>query len=102
MTDKLKLLPCPFCGRSAKIHSWWSSRDECGKAFVACNTESYANGYECAVIHIERVDEKTAREDAAAAWNRRAFGLEIAGLEIRLEGDTLYLDGLGTFKRVSE
>lgn len=70
MSEELKL--CPFCGRKATVTSWWSSREECGKAFVACSKESYASGYECAVIHIDRIDEKTARADAIAAWNRRA------------------------------
>ena len=68
--DELK--PCPFCGRQAKVTSWWSEREECGVARVACSTESYTNGYECAVISIMRIDEKTARKDAIVAWNRRA------------------------------
>lgn len=72
MSDAEELKPCPFCGRTAKVVSWWSAQEECGAAFVACNTESYTNGFECAVIHIMRVDEKTARKDAIAAWNRRA------------------------------
>lgn len=66
------LLPCPFCGRKANVYSWWSARDECGKAFVCCSKESYTNGYECAVIHIERINESVARKDAIASWNRRA------------------------------
>lgn len=70
MTDELK--PCPFCGGKADIHSWWSDNEECGMAWVGCKRESYTNGYECARIHIMRIDVKTAREDAIAAWNRRA------------------------------
>ena len=71
MSKAGKLLPCPFCGRAAKVYSWWIADDECGRAFVACDTESYTNGYECAVISVMRVDEKTARRDAIRLWNRR-------------------------------
>ena len=73
MTDSnaTELLPCPFCGRRATIHSWWSSDEECGKANVGCSRESYSNGYECARIFIMRCDEKTARRDAMRIWNKR-------------------------------
>jgi hypothetical protein len=93
----VELLPCPFCGRSAKVVSWWSVTEECGAAVAACTKESYVNGPECASILVMRADEKTAKEDAITIWNRRAFGKEV-----RLEGDTLYFEGLGTFERVKD
>ena len=68
----VELLPCPFCGRFAKVDSWWSNQDECGKAVAHCSKESYDKGWLCATIYVERVDEQTAREDAIDMWNRRA------------------------------
>lgn len=72
MTATNKLLPCPFCKCRADIHAWWSEQEECGCASVGCTRGSYANGYECARIYIMRIDTKTAKRDAIAAWNRRA------------------------------
>ena len=69
MSEELK--PCPFCGSKATVHSWWSDIEECGVASIGCSRESYSSGYECARIHVMRVDEKTALEDAVRIWNTR-------------------------------
>lgn len=70
MSDE-SLKRCPICGRNATVHSWWSSKEECGVASVGCSRESYTNGYECARIHVMRIDERTARKDAIKIWNTR-------------------------------
>lgn len=93
------LLPCPICGRKATISSWWSSDEECGVASVGCSRESYSNGYECARIHIMRVDEKTAREDAIRIWNTRA---ELASWTCPFARPTDLTDGCAAFERIAE
>ena len=66
-----ELIPCPFCGRPAKVNAWWSEREECGIAWVRCSKSSYVNGPECAQMRVFRCDAKTAEEDAIEIWNRR-------------------------------
>lgn len=75
MTNGNDLKPCPFCGSKATVHSWWSDIEECGVASIGCSRKSYASGYECARIHVMRVDEKTALEDAVRIWNTRTLGV---------------------------
>lgn len=91
----LQLQPCPFCGRDATMDvrliehpNWWSACILCdGIKEDMCTAQVIASGD----------TELEAKENAARLWNQRAYGQEI-----RLEGDTLYFAGLGTFKRVSE
>lgn len=89
------LLPCPFCGSTASLDvrliehpNWWGG-------CVLCDG---INDHVCSAQMIASGDtEQEAKANAIAAWNRRAFGKEV-----RLEGDRLYFDGLGTFERVKD
>jgi hypothetical protein len=91
----VELLPCPFCGSSASLDvrllehpNWW-----CGCVICDGIVENVCS----AQIAVGGDTEQKAKETAIAAWNRRAFGKEV-----RLEGDTLYFEGLGTFERVKD
>lgn len=55
--DELK--PCPFCGGDAEIYDF---KD--GRYLVECSNTS-CDVYPCTSIHYDK-------EDAIAAWNRRA------------------------------
>ena len=66
------LKPCPICGYTASIDSWWDSKEECGIASIGCGKQSYVNGYECVRMYVMRCDERTARNDAIILWNTRA------------------------------
>ena len=57
MTDAPKLLPCPFCGGAAVLDPGEITRAECG-------------GDECPMD--ECYTELLPRDEAIAAWNRRA------------------------------
>lgn len=87
----VELLPCPFCGRIPRLSSGWTV-DRDGWAVITCHIGLSDS---CATMQAERSTKSTAENDVAKMWNRRAIGKEI-----RLEGDTLYFEGLGTFKRV--
>jgi hypothetical protein len=57
MTEKIKPLPCPFCGSEAEWHG------ECEMIWIRCSN------YECMAEQNGRFDEP---EEAVEAWNRRA------------------------------
>lgn len=89
----VELLPCPFCGGDAELFIDPPHRDSAGNRIprmygVRCMS---SDGI---ILQTVLTAEK---QDAITAWNRRTFGNEV-----RLEGDTLYFEGLGTFKRVSQ
>lgn len=58
--DELK--PCPFCGREAHIKEVVSC---CDKLYTVGCSDSECMGYETWLL-------KPAKEEAIAAWNRRA------------------------------
>lgn len=65
-TDELK--PCPFCGSKAKIVTGCDAEGD-GVAHIYCTNRHISDS--CAAIFVERVDERTARQDAIKMWNRR-------------------------------
>lgn len=87
MSNNEKLLPCPFCGGKARFVHLYVAREpthtmaECTKCHVKTDYYLYQFG----------------NRNVINVWNKRAFGKEI-----RLEGDRLYFEGLGTFERVKE
>ena len=66
MTDELK--PCPFCGSRAEILTGCDNEGD-GFAHVYCTNRHISDG--CADMFVQRVDERTARQDAIKMWNRR-------------------------------
>lgn len=77
---EIELLPCPFCGGEA--YTWSNTVCEWRAECKQCGASSLSH---------------TSQYIAAGAWNCRYLSKEI-----RLEGDRLYFEGLGTFERVKE
>lgn len=63
MTDKIKLKPCPFCGGDAEF----AYGGYCGSEFfkVVCGNKD-----KCVIL--PETGAYFIKEQAAAAWNRRA------------------------------
>ena len=61
-----KLLPCPFCGTAAKLHS-------VGGAAFAVNCPECGAGFAFDLVHRDHRTPKDAKAAAVAKWNRRAL-----------------------------
>ena len=71
MTASVDLLPCPFCGSSARMHSWWDKDGDAG-AVAYCTRKGISDA--CASMYVARSSKRTAEQDVARMWNRRAVG----------------------------